>query len=66
MHFVHTLFTCTYAMLKTSVLMSIYDKYRHAGIHVVLNRDMLAFVLCINIDMLDLIILTQITPHISS
>ena len=43
--------------------MFIYDKYEHVGIHVVLNRDMLAFLLCINMGMLDLIILTQITPH---
>ena len=44
--------------------MFIYDKYEHTDIHVVLNRDMLAFLLCINIGMLDLIFLTQVTPHI--
>ena len=33
----------------TWILMSIYEKYGHAGIHVVLNRDMLAFLFCVNI-----------------
>ena len=72
MHFVHTLFTYKHVisfnfMPKNMVLlckyecisMSIYDKYAwHAGIHIVLHGDML---LCINIGMFDLIILTQIT-----